>query len=201
MKFKAAVLGVALMAATVSAAHAGSNWIGFSGGAGIPTGDYGDAAATGWHLGATGTHMVNDTWGIGADLAYHAWGGSDDLNAAMEAAFGPGSEISWSAIQADVHGTMMFPTQSNVKPYAQVGLGLYNVSAKLSSPSGDDDTSKSKLGFNLGGGMNFSNTGNMRWGVGAGYHIIPAEDDLGSDVNFFSVGVNMLWGLNTSQGN
>jgi hypothetical protein len=78
--------------------------------------------------------MVNDAWGIGADLAYHAWGGSDDLNAAMEATFGPGSEVSWSAIQADVHGVMMVPTQSNMKPYAQVGVGLYNVSAKLTSP-------------------------------------------------------------------
>src|SRR5215510_1129489 len=143
MKFKAAVLGVALMASCVGAAHAGSNWIGFSGGAGIPTGDYGDAAATGWHLGATGTHMMNDQWGIGGDLAYHAWGASDELKAATEATFGPGSEFSWSAIQANVHGTMMFPTQSNVKPFAQAGVGLYNVTAKLTSPAGDDNTSKS----------------------------------------------------------
>jgi opacity protein-like surface antigen len=199
MKFKAAVLGVTLMALSVGAANAGSNWIGFSGGAGFPTGDYGDAAATGWHLGATGTHMINDQWGIGGDLAYHAWGGSDELNAAMEAAFGPGSEMSWSAIQANVHGTMLFPTKTNVKPYAQAGVGLYNIAAKLSSPSGDDDTSKSKLGFNLGGGMEFAGSGNTRWGVSGTYHIISAQDDFGSDLNFFSVGVNYMWGL--SQGN
>jgi opacity protein-like surface antigen len=201
MKFKAAVLGVALLTVSVGAAHAGSNWIGFSGGAGIPTGDYGDAAATGWHIGATGTHMMNDQWGIGGDLAYHAWGGSDELNAATEAAFGPNSEITWSAIQANVHGTMMFPTKSTMKPYAQAGVGLYNVSAKLSSPSGDDDTSKSKLGFNFGGGMDFAGSGNMHWGVDAGYHLISAKDDLGADVNFFTVGVNLMWGLSTTQGN
>lgn len=195
MKFKAAVLGAALMASSVGAAHAGSNWIGFSGGAGIPTGDYGDAAATGWHLGATGTHMVNDQLGIGGDLAYHAWGGSSQLNAAMEAGFGPGSEFSWSAIQAGAHGVMLFPTQTNVKPYAQIGLGLYNLTGKLSSPAGDDNTSKSKLGFNLGGGMDFASSGNMRWGVNGAYHVISAKDDFGADVNFFSLGVNLMWGL------
>lgn len=197
MKFKAVVLGVALSTLSVGAAHAGSNWIGFSGGAGIPTGDYGDAAAMGWHVGATGTHMMNDAWGIGADLAYHAWGGSDDLNAALEASFGPGSEFSWSAIQADVHGVMMIPTQSNVKPYAQVGVGLYNIGAKLSTPSGDADDSQSKMGFNVGAGMDFAGTGNTRWGVAGAYHIVPAEEDLGSDVNFFSVGLNFKWGLSS----
>ena len=195
MKFKAAVLGVALTTMCVGAADAGSNWIGFSGGAGFPTGDYGDAAATGWHLGATGTHMMNDQWGIGGDLAYHAWGESDQLKAATEAAFGPGSKVSWSAIQADVHGTMMFPTRSDAKPYAQVGLGLYDVAAKLTSPSGNDDTSKSKLGFNIGGGMDFRGSGNMRWGLAGAYHIVPAKDDLGADVNFFSLGVNLMLGL------
>jgi len=197
MKFKAVVLGVAISALSVGAAHAGSNWVGFTGGAGIPTGDYGDAASTGWHLGATGTHMMNDAWGIGADLAYHAWSGSDDLNAALEATFGPGSEFSWSAIQADVHGVMMIPTQSNVKPYAQVGVGVYNLTGKMTTPSGDADDSKAKLGFNVGGGMDFAGSGNSRWGVSGAYHIVPAEDDFGSDVNFFTVGANFKWGLSS----
>jgi opacity protein-like surface antigen len=199
MKFKAMVLGVALLTLGVGAAHAGSNWVGFSGGAGIPTGDYGDAAATGWHLGVTGTHMVNDQWGIGGDLGYHAWGGSSDLNAAAEATFGPGSEISFSALQANVHGVLNFPTQSNVKPYAQVGFGLYDIAEKLKSPLGNDDTSKSKFGLNFGGGMNFANSGNMQWGLNGAYHLVPAQDDFGSDINFFTLGVNMMWGLSQSK--
>ena len=195
MKFKAMVLGVALSALSVGAANAGSNWIGLAGGAGIPTGDYGDAASPGWHFGVTGTHMMNDQWGIGGDLGYHAWSGSEDINDAMEAAFGPGSELTWNAIQANVHAVMMFPTQTNMKPYAKAGLGIYNVTAKLETPAGDDDTSESKLGFNFGGGMNFMSEGTRRWGIGAAYHIVPAEEDLGSDVNFFSLGINMMWGM------
>ena len=197
MKSKALILGVALLVLGVGAANAGTNWIGFSGGAGIPTGDYGDAATTGWHIGATGTHMVNDQWGLGGDIGYHAWAGSSSANAAAELLFGAGSEFSWSAFQASGHAVMMFPTQSNVKPYANVGLGIYDIALKLTTPTGDDNTSKTKLGFNFGGGMNFVGSGNQRWGMDAAYHIVPAQDDLGTDINFFTLGVNLMWGLTT----
>ena len=100
MRFRAAVLGAALLMLSAGAASAGSNYVGMTGGAGFPTGDYGDAAATGWNFGATGTHYVNDMWGFGADLCYHGWGGSEDANEAAELAFGPGSEFSFTALQA-----------------------------------------------------------------------------------------------------
>src|SRR5688572_18821415 len=47
MRFKAMVLSAAFVALSVGAANAGSNWVGFAGGAGILTGDYGDAASPG----------------------------------------------------------------------------------------------------------------------------------------------------------
>jgi opacity protein-like surface antigen len=191
MKSKVTFLGAALLILCTGAASAGTNMIGINGGAGIPTGDYGDAAGNGWNLGVTGTHMVNDQWGFGADLGYHAWGASSDVEDALL----PGEDISWTAFQANAHAMMQFPTQSNVKPFAKVGLGIYNLGFKFESPSGDLDASESKLGFNFGGGMLFSTTSNMKWGFNGAYHIVPAEEDLGSDVNFFSVGVNLLWGL------
>ena len=42
--------------------------------------------------------------------------------------------------------------------------------------------------------MNFLTKSNMQWGLSGAYHIVQAKDDLGSDVNFFQVGVDMLWG-------
>ena len=194
MKFKTAILGVAMLAALAGSANAGSSLIGLTGGLGIPTGDYGDAASNGWHLGATGTHMMNDQWGFGGDLAYHSWNGSEDMNAGAEALFGPGSEFKWSALQASAHAVMAIPTQGNAQPYAKVGFGLYNMGLKLTSPSGDASDSQSEFGFNVGGGMNFRTQGNMSWGVNGAYHIDQAESDLGSNVNFFQVGVNALWG-------
>src|SRR5215831_2078856 len=111
MTFKKAILGVAMLAVMAGAANAGTNTIGLTGGLGVPTGNYGDAAGNGWAIGATGTHMVNSQWGFGGDLAYHAWGGSDNANAAAVVAFGPGSEFKWAAIQATAHALMSFPTQ------------------------------------------------------------------------------------------
>ena len=195
MKFKQVVLSMTLSMLVAATANAGTTWLGLDGGVGFPTGEYKDAAATGWHAGVDATQSVNDTWGFGGDVGFHRWGGSDDLNAATETLFGPGSEISWSAIQATAHATANFPSQSQVKPYAKAGLGLYSVTSKLESPSGNSDANKSKFGFNLGGGMNFQTQSNMQWGLVGAYHIIQAKDDFGADLNFATLGLNIRWGV------
>jgi opacity protein-like surface antigen len=199
MKFKSLILATAIMVCSVGAANAaGSFWLGANAGGAIPTGDYGDAAATGWNLGAVGTYMVNSQWGFGGDLGYHAWNGSEDLNAATELAFGNGAEFKWSAIQATSHAVMLFPTSSNVKPYAKVGLGLYNLKGAVSGGTTDSEESQSKLGFNFGGGMNVMSSGNMMWGLNGAYHMIPAEEDFGADVSEFTLGLNLMWGMNSN---
>jgi opacity protein-like surface antigen len=197
MRFKAAVLGTALLMLGAGAASAGSNYVGLTGGAGIPTGDYSNAASTGWQIGATGTHYVNDMWGFGGDLCYHGWGGSKDMNDALEATLGPDSKISFTALQVTAHAIMNFQNSGNVRPYAKVGTGLYNIGSKLESPSGNADGSDSKFGFNIGAGMNFLNSSNMRWGIEGSYHIIPVDtgSSFGSDLNFMQVGVNVAWGM------
>jgi opacity protein-like surface antigen len=197
MKSKFMVLCAALLMLGVGSANAASTWIGFNGGAGIPTGDYGDAAATGFQFGGTATYMMNSQWGMGADVGYHMWNGSEDANAGAELLFGPGSEFKWSALQATAHVMLNIPTQSsNVSPYLRGGFGIYNIGLKLESPSGDADDSESKVGFNLGAGMNFLSSTSMKWGINGQYHIVPT--DLGYDVNFMTVGVNVLWGVGSN---
>jgi opacity protein-like surface antigen len=195
MKIKMLVLGMALSMVVAATANAGTTWLGLNGGMGMPTGDYGDAASNGWNVGVNASQSLNDMWGIGADLGFHRWGASDDLKAATILAFGPGSEINFSAIQATGNVQLNMPTQGMAKPYAKAGLGLYSVKSKLTSPSGDDDVTKSKFGYNFGAGMNFATHSNMQWGVGAAYHIIPTKNDFGFDSNFASVGLNLRWGV------
>ena len=195
MKIKMLVLGMALSMVAAATANAGTTWFGINGGMGFPTGDYGDVASNGWQVGANVAQSMNDTWSVGADLGFHSWAGSKDANAAAAAIFGPGSEIKWNAIQATGNLMANFPTQGMAKPYVKGGLGLYNVKSKLESPAGNDDVSKSKFGFNLGGGMNFATHGNMQWGFEGAYHIIPAKDDFGADPNFASLGLNLRWGV------
>src|SRR5262245_17265112 len=195
MKFKSAILAVALVAGSAVGASAnGTFCFGPMAGASLPMGDYGDAASTGWNAGGTCSYNMTSGWGVGADLGYHSWSGSDELNQAAELAFGTGSEIKWTAIQITPNVSYHFPTAGSVKPYAKFGVGMYDVKAKLSSPSGDSDASKSKMGFNFGGGMDFSSHGNMTWGVDTAYHIISASDDFGTDINNVTFGLHMTFG-------
>ena len=123
MKFKAAFLAVGLVAMTACGASAsgGTFCIGPTAGMSLPTGNYGDAASTGWHGGVTCDYNMNTGWGFGGTAAYHKWSGSDALNAAAEAAFGSGSKIDWSAIQITPQASYHFRTNSTVKPYAMAG--------------------------------------------------------------------------------
>jgi hypothetical protein len=196
MKLKSVYLSLSLLVFGAVAANAqGSFRYGVDAGMSVPTGDYSDAASTGWHLGGTGTYMLNDRWGWGGDLMYHSWSGSDQLNAAMESAFGPGSEFNWSAVQTTAHGMYRFPTMSNAKPFAMFGMGLYSVSGKLNSPSGDAHDSETDLGFNFGGGVDFMSTGNTNWGLVGAYHMIPTGNNVGTDLNAFTLGAHMMWGM------
>src|SRR5215467_1268821 len=100
MKFKVAILAVGLVAMTACGASATSSgtWsIGPMAGMSLPTGNYGDAATTGWHGGVNCDYNMNNGWGFGLTGAYHSWGGSDALNSAAAATFGTGSKIDWSA--------------------------------------------------------------------------------------------------------
>jgi|SRR5215831_2582608 len=198
MKFKAAILAAGLIAISACGASAGSNGtfcIGPTAGMSLPMGNYGDAASTGWHGGANCSYNMNNGWGFGATFAYHSWSGSDALNAAAVAAFGTGSKIDWSAIQITPQASYHFQTRSTVKPYASVGVGMYDVKSKLTSPSGNTDASKSKVGFNFGGGMDFATHGSTTWGLDTAYHIISTSSDFGTDVNNFTVGLHMNFGM------
>jgi len=198
MKFKVAILAaglVAMSAVGASASSSGTFCIGPTAGMSLPTGNYGDAASTGWHGGVTCDYNMNNGWGFGADLAYHSWSGSDALNAAAEAAFGTGSKIDWTAIQLTPQASYHFRTNSSVKPYAMAGVGLYDLKSKLTSPSGNTDASKSKVGFNFGGGMDFATHGSTTWGLDTAYHIISTSSDFGTDVNNFTVGLHMNFGM------
>lgn len=190
MKLKPAVLAVSLLAFAANAANAGSWSFGLNGGAGMPTGDFGNLAGTGWNIGVTTTSMVNEKWGFGADLGYHSWGASDDI----EALLGPGESYSLRGIQATGHAVLRVPTNGNITPYFKVGTGLYNLAEKLEDASGDLSNSESRFGFNFGAGMLFSTQGNMTWGFNGTYHIAPADNN-GIDADVFTVGLNMNWGM------
>jgi opacity protein-like surface antigen len=196
MRFISLMLCAVLTCAAVGVAGAQSFKIGVEGGAGIPTGDYSDAANTGWLGTALATYMLDERFGVGVDLGYHNWAGSDDLNNVTDLLLGTSdAKWTWSAIQATAHGVLMVPLQSPARPWLRVGAGFYSVKLKLESAAGGGDTSKSKFGFNGGVGVDFVANESTTVGVGGMYHFIPTKDDLGADVSFFTIGAHVLFNI------
>lgn len=198
MKIKALALAAIIALGAAGAANAGTFWVGPTGGVSIPTGDFGDAAKLGFNGGLTGTYMLDPTWGIGADVAYHMWNAKDEINDAVNALLGTtDAEVKFSAIQYTAHVAWIAPGESSVKPYAKLGVGGYNVKTAITSSIGDADDSSNKVGFNVGGGILFKTSPNMAFGLGAAYHMINTKDeDTGAEnTNIITANAKLIWGF------
>ena len=187
------LMAMAFMAVMASSAGAAGNssW-GVTGGAAVPTGDFSNAANTGYNFGGTGTVMLNQSWGVGADVAYHMWNGSSDLNTGTQLLLGdPSAEWKFSAIQGTGNLQYMIPAQGVVHPWLKGGLGLYDIKAKLDSDSGSSDSSENDFGWNLGGGFNYAVSPAYSLGLGGAYHAIQTSP---STTNLFTVNATLLFG-------
>jgi len=198
---------LAVLAATPVFADKGEFWFGLNGGISGPTGDFSDAAEMGFHGTLTTIYFVTPVFGIGADVGYHWWSGSDELNDGLKAidellgATPPsGAEGSFSSIQATAQGTFMIPMEGKARPYLAGGLGIYNTKFKIEdSELIDGEDSSSDFGFNLGGGINWMVSPMYQVGIGAAYHSIQGDEEEGGNLDFYTVGINLLWGKGGGQ--
>jgi opacity protein-like surface antigen len=193
-------LAVMLFASTVlfatTSAQAGvlvSHQLGLEAGTSLPSGDFGDVAKSGYNIGVVYQAGL-PVFGFGAELKYHSWSATDDLNALAETTFGSGSEFKHSAWQYAAYGTYSLPIPSPVKPYAKVGMGAFSPSLKLESPTGSTSSSETKLGLFAGVGADFGAPGMpMKFGVSTMYNRLKD-----SSADFFSVNARVMWSLNVT---
>jgi opacity protein-like surface antigen len=178
--------GTTKMSNTMSSSSSGSWTFGINGGGSFPTSDYGKVAKSGFNIGGEADYWMNSQWGFGADAAYHANNASDDANAALVAdpTFGPGTEEKFSIIQYGVHTTYLIPMQGQVAPYLQGGVAGYNIKDKITGGLAPGDVSNNKVGFNIGGGVDFHATSSVNLGVGGTYHYVSADP---TALNWFGV--------------
>lgn len=187
---KTAVLSIACLAFSAGVSRAETNWVGLYGGLSMPTGDFSDAASMGFDIGASGTWMFAPVWGIGADVAYHAWNGSDDIEIG-------GDDVKFSAIQAGGHFMYMIPSEGMMRPWLKGGLGIYNVKSEVEfAGGGSAEGDESEMGFLLGAGINMVSSPTMSYGIGAAFHSIQTEGD---PLNLFTVNVNLMFGVGGPQ--
>ena len=141
-------MGVAMVAASANAQTAAPAAkpfsFGVSGGASVPTGDYGDLLKTGYNISALGEYRA-PTWPVAVRLeAQYQHFGVDGASDASFKTFGGLASVVYYV-----------PSKSTVKPYLTGGVGFFHATAD----DGSTSDSQNKFGYDLGIGFNFQLTG------------------------------------------
>jgi opacity protein-like surface antigen len=173
-----AILGGTLLVLAASPALAGGFSVGVTGGASVPTSDFGNAAETGYVLGATVDKGMGPMWGLGLDAAYHVF---------KEKAGTSIFDVKTTAAQYGAHLRVTPPMVGPIHPYAQVGAAAYNLKAVPGTVApGFTEISTSKFGWNAGAGVEFAFMPTLSLGITGLYHNVSAKDELGADLGWFS---------------
>jgi len=189
MRFRTLIALAALTLIAAAPVQAqGRHELGLEGGMSMPTGGFGDAANTGYNIGGQYQYMIMN-YGVGAELAYHSWSGSDATNAAVAVTPGDGSKMDFSTWQYNAYGVWSMPTPTTT-PYVKFGMGWYTPSAKLETPAVSSKTSDTNFGMSVGGGVDWNVPSGYQLGVGATYHRLKD-----SETDFFSVSARVMWPL------
>lgn len=184
MKSISRLVGIAAMAALPAIAQAQSTTtsrpvsFGVSGGASIPTGDFGDASDVGYTLGG---HVLLapaslQMLAFRGDVTFDSWKTKSTIGDGSTRALG-------------VMGNVILKPGSamSIKPYAIGGLGLVNSKSKGSVTSGGvtvtvEGKSNSDLGAQIGGGLEFQLSGFTTF-IEAKYMTVFAGTDDSSNNN------------------
>ena len=140
LMFGATVVALSLVAAPTARAQVG---VGVSAGLSMPTGDFGDAFKSGYSVnGLIGVSMPMSPIGFRGEVGYNSWDGKSSAGA---------DGITASSLSGTANVVLQVPGMIVAKPYLIAGIGEHRV--KLDD--GTDNTSETKMGWNVGGGLNF----------------------------------------------
>lgn len=153
-RMQSVLVAAALALATPAVIHAQSLYI--SGGAGFPTGDFGDLTDTGWQI--AGGIMFADI-------------GTPGLSLGVDGSYGQNSIKDFTIIGVDVEGNIKtygimgialysFANESGIEPYLFGGAGWLGADGYVSASDGDvtesESDSESSFGYQLGAGLGYS---------------------------------------------
>lgn len=173
LSFLAIALGAPTVGAQRARPHSSSSSITWSAGAGmsVPTGDLSNGAANGFHFqGASSYRRLGWPIDVRAELAYYRFGEKDFTVAGAR----PGQSVSYTGKSSSIAGVVDASYSLNsigrMRPYLLGGPGIYNTRAELTPATGAaTNSSETKVGLNVGGGMNFSLVGRRAY-LEARYH-------------------------------
>ena len=172
------VLAISVLLLVPAAAFASGGWtLDVRGGLGLPMGDYGDAFKSGLLLNVEASKMMTTNLAIGLDGSYLKNDPSDDNQAALDLAFGSGTEADAKFMRYGVHGTYMLGAAgSKTMPYFVAGVGMYNNKFQVTPPGGPESSaSNTDFGLRGGVGMNIMMSEKMGIGLQADYNDVMTE--------------------------
>lgn len=145
----------------------------WSAGAGVsmPSGDLSDGAATGFHVqGGSAFRPGKLPFMLRGELAYHHFGQKDFTVAGTR----PSQNVSYtgkaSSIAGAIDASYALPMGNRMKPYLLGGPGIYSNRSEVTRAGGTPTTTTdTKMGLNIGGGMNFAFVGRKAY-LEARYH-------------------------------
>ena len=146
----------------------------WSAGAGVsmPTGDLSDGAATGFHVqGGSAIRPGKLPFTLRGELAYHQFG-QKDFTVPDSRPNQPGVTYTGksSSIAGAIDASYALPMGNRMKPYLLGGPSIYSNRSEINTTNGTPTTSSdTKMGLNVGGGMNFAFVGRKAF-LEARYH-------------------------------
>ena len=134
--------------------------VGVAGGVSLPSGDFGDAANTGWHaLGTIGVSTLMQPLGLRLDVAYNRFPEDAATPAGVK-------RVHFAVTSGTLNVTYRLPmTNSPLSPYVIAGLGAYHTSCSDSLTC----EGSTHFGWNGGLGLNIAALG-LRPFLEARYH-------------------------------
>ena len=145
----------------------------WSAGAGVsmPTGDMSDGAGTGFHFqGGSAFRPGKLPFTLRGELAYHHFGQKDFTVVSTQ----PNRTVTYTGKSSSIAGAIdaayALPMGNRMKPYLLGGPGIYSNRSEVATTGGTPTTTTdTKMGLNVGGGMNFAFVGRKAF-LEARYH-------------------------------
>ncbi|MCX8104378.1 MAG: porin family protein [Ignavibacterium album] len=157
------------------------------GGVFLPTGDFGDAAATGFGGTGTFTYNVTPMLQVTGSIGYATWGPKEDLPS--------GWEWSFSSIPVQVGLRYAFG-KGNFLPYVAAETGMHFLSSKVTfemfGQTYTSDDSESKFGFAPGAGFLYNFNPKTALDVTLKYNMIFTE---GSSTTYLGINAGVAFAL------
>lgn len=194
--WKSLFLVTVMLLLVPAAAFANANgWmIDVRGGLGIPMGTYKDNFKSGLLIGIEASRMMSPQLAIGVDGDYMKNNVTDANRAALELAFGPGTDGNSKFTHYGAHAKYMLSTKEDNKmtPYLVGGGGLYHLKGEIKNAGATYSSSENKFGLRGGVGLNMMISPKMGLGFQADYNDVMTS---GKSTQFVGITGGLHWNI------